>query len=412
MAAWMWGGLAAVVLGYWVLPEVIGHHGQAGALMGSGDANRMALTFDDGPGPDTDAVLDVLSQKGAHATFFVIATEAVRFPGAIARMVAEGHEVALHGVHHRSALLSAPWTTWREVAGGRAQVARLAGGGPRFYRPPWGHHNLATWLAPGWVGLRRVLWSIAPDDWRPDKSPEEIAQHVVRHALPGAVVVLHDAGGDRRRTVAALPAMIDGVRSLGLEPVTLSALSEEHRWAKKLWTWWEGVFTRRYQVETVPAPDAGPPVLRIGRAVYRGPVLDAAGQTVRRGAAMAEIHFHNYTLGQGSGDAAGALRAWVRMAASLPALGTLLASRQNMADVTLVGGVTVLDVGRAVERIGFHRQNMPGLSMLPMRLYLVLLMVIFHRQGLGVLRRLGRLKPVLIYMTREEFLARYGPREG
>lgn len=407
----MWAALAVVVLAYWVVPEIIGHHAQAGAWVGSGAKNRLALTFDDGPGPDTEAVLDVLQDKGAHATFFVIAREAARFPAVMQRIVAEGHQVALHGVHHRSALLSAPWTTWREVAGGRAQVALLAGQPPRFYRPPWGHHNLATWLAPAAAGMRRVLWSIAPDDWRPDKSAEEIAQHVLRYALPGAVVVLHDAGGDRRRTVAALPAMIDGVRRLGLEPVTLSAMDEEHRWPKKIWTWWEGIFTRRYQVETVPAPDGGPPVLRVGRARYRGPALEAGGETVRPGAAMAEMHFQNYTLGQGSGDGAGALRAWVRVAGSLPALGGLVASRPALADARLVGGVTVLDVGRAVERLGFHRQEMGGLSMLPMRLYLILLMAIFHRQGLGVLRRLARLKPVLIYMPRQEFLARYGPKE-
>lgn len=407
---WLWPAL--VVVGYWVLPDLIGHHGQARAFAGSGDVNQLALTFDDGPGPDTPAVLDVLQQQGVLATFFVIAEQAVRYPTVVQRMVAEGHEVALHSWHHRSALVMAPWTAWREVARGRALVAAVAGQPPRFYRPPWGHHNLVTALAPGLLGLRRVLWSIAPDDWRSDRPPDAIARHVVRYALPGAVVVLHDAGGDRTRTVAALEPMIAGIRRLGFELVPLGALQEERSWVRKIWAWREGVFTRRYRVETVPAPDGGPPVLRVGRAVYRGPVLEGpdAAPPIRPGAPMAEIHFQNYTLGQASGGRAGGLRAWARVGQSMPQLGQWVAQDPTLADAALVGGVTVLDVGRAVERLGFHRQEMGGLAMLPMRFYLVVLMVVFHRQGLGVLRRLARLKPVLIYMTRQEFLARYGPR--
>ena len=407
---WLWAALV-VLVGYWLVPELIGHHGQVGAFAGSGAENRIALTFDDGPGPDTPAVLDVLQQYGVSATFFVVAEAAARYPAVVERMVAEGHEVALHGWHHRSALLLAPWTVWREVAHGRALVAAVAGRPPRFYRPPWGHHNLMTWLVPGLLGLRRALWSVAPDDWRSDRPPDVIARHVVRYALPGAVVVLHDAGGDRTRTVSALPPMILGLRRLGLDLVPLGALGEERAWVKKVWAWREGVFTRRYHVETLAAPDGGPPVLRVGRAVYRGPTLEGEGgegPPIRAGAPMAEIHFHNYTLGQASGDRAGGLRAWLRVGQSMPELGRWVVQDAALADVALVGGVTVLDVGRAVERMGFHRRELGGLAMLPMRIYLIFLMVVFHRQGLRVLRRLARLKPVLIYMTRQEFVARYG----
>ncbi len=405
---WLWVAMVAAV-GYWLVPELVGHHGQAGAFAGSGDENHVALTFDDGPGLDTAAVLDVLKQQGVSATFFVVAEEAAQHPVVVQRMVAEGHEVALHGRRHRSALLMSPWTTWREIAQGRALVASVTGRPPHFYRPPWGHHNLVTWLAPSFLGLRRVLWSIAPDDWRSDRPPGAIARHVVRYALPGAVVVLHDGGGDRSRTVAALPPMIAGLRSLGLDLVTLGGLREERAWVKKVWAWREGVFTRHYRVETVAAPDGGPPVLRVGRAVYRGPTLQGESAPIRAGAPMAEIHFQNYSLAQGSGLRAGGLRAWLRVGQSLPALGRRVAEDPTLADVALVGGVTVLDAGRAVERLGFHRRAMGGLAMVPMRLYLIFLLVVFHRQGLGVLRRLARLKPILIYMTRQEFLARYGP---
>jgi len=405
---WVWGLGLAVVAAYWLIPEVLGHHGQVGAFVGSGQENRMALTFDDGPGPDTPAVLAALRAAGVRATFFVIAERAVQHPELVLQMAADGHEVALHGWHHRSALTMAPWTAWREVARGRQLVAQITGEPPRFYRPPWGHHNLVTWIVPHWLGLRRILWSIAPDDWRIDRSSEAIAAHVVRHALPGAVVVLHDAGGDRSRTVAALPRMIAGIRRLGLEPVPVAELRQETSWVRKVWTWWEGIFTRRGQIETIPAPDGGPPVLRVGRAVYRGPELSLPdGSRIRRGATMAEIHFHNYTLGQDSGGRASGVRAWVRVAKSLPGLGEAVATHPHLADAVVVGGVTVLDVGNAVERLGFHRVSVSGIRMLPMRIYLIFLMAVFHRQGFSVLTRARRLKPVLIYMSRDELRQRY-----
>lgn len=404
---WLWV-LGLAVAAYWVIPEALGHHGQVGAFVGSGQDNRMALTFDDGPGPDTPAVLEALRAAGVRATFFVIAERALQHPELLQQMVADGHEVALHGWHHRSALTLMPWTTWREVVHGRQLVAGITGVPPQFYRPPWGHHNLVTWVVPGAVGLRRILWSIAPDDWRPDRSSSAIWAHVVRHVLPGAVVVVHDAGGDRSRTVAALPSMIAGIRRLGLEPVPVGELRPETVWVRKAWTWWEGVFTRRGQIETIPAPDGGPPVLRVGRAVYRGPELTLPdGGRIRRGDPMAEVHFHNYTLGQDSGGRASGVRAWVRVARSLPGLGEAVATDPNLKDAVVVGGVTVLDVGNAVERLGFHRVPVSGLHMLPMRLYLIFLMAVFHRQGFRVLARARRLKPVLIYMSRDELRQRY-----
>ena len=407
--------LGAVLLGYWILPDLLGHVAQIGGLAGSVLSPDTALTFDDGPGADTPAILDELARLQAPATFFVVAEEASRHPDLIARMVEEGHEVALHGWHHRSAWWKTPWGTAREIMVGRAVVARLAGRPPRFYRPPWGHHNLVTLILPGLLGMRRVLWSIAPDDWRPDRTPAVLARHVEQYLGPGAIVVMHDAGGDRGRTLEALPAIVAAGNRLGLRWVPLGGLTTERSGLRRVWTWWENRFTESADIVTVPASDGGPPVVRVGLARYRGPVLSPDGEPViRPGAAMAEIHFQNPTLGNDSQSRAAVVRLVGRMAGGLGDAARVIRETPSLRETALVGGVTVLDVGALVRRLGFRRVPVGGWRMFWMRLYLIFLMGIYHADGFRVWRRLPKLSPVLIYMPTAQFLARYAdaPAEG
>jgi peptidoglycan/xylan/chitin deacetylase (PgdA/CDA1 family) len=398
-----------VILVYWVIPDLLGHLAQLGTLAGSGSSNRVAFTFDDGPGPDTARLLDTLSEWKVPATFFVITERAEQHPDLIRRMVAEGHEVALHGWHHRSAWLLTPWGTVREMLEGRAAILRITGQRPRYYRPPWGHHNLVTWFLPGLLGMRRVLWTVAPDDWREDRSPGAIQAHVTRYLGPGAIVVLHDAGGDRTRTVEAMPAMAVAARALALEPVTVRDLPRETSLVRRGWFWWENQFTRMAEVDTVPASDGAPPSVRLGRAVYRGPRLTLPdGRVIEPGAVMTELHFQNPTLGGDSQSRAAAVHAYQRIRVSLYDVARFIREHPRFQDGVLVGGVTVLDASNAIARLGFQRQPVGGFRMFWMRLYLIFLMAVYHAQGFRVFLRLARLKPVLIWMTQEEYLARYG----
>lgn len=407
MAAW-WAAIAVVVLGYWVLPDLLGHFGQIGAVWGDTHAYRFALTFDDGPGPDTPAVLDRLEALGVRATFFLVAERALAEPALVRRMVAAGHEIGLHGWTHRSAWTMAPWTAAADLLRGRRALEGLIGRPVRYVRPPWGHHNLVTWVLPRLVGMRRVLWTVAPDDWRADRSPGAIARHVVRFAQPGGIAVLHDAGGDRSRTVAALEPLVAGLRALSFELVPVGELGEERSWLRRWWFWWEGVFTRLGAVDTVPAGDGGPPVMRLGRAVWRGPRVEPApGVVVRPGDPMAEIHFQNPTLGADSARRTGAVRSYARVARGLADVARVIETDPAYRDVALVGGVTVLDAAQAIERLGFFRVPVGGLRMLGMRIYLVLLMAVFHAEGWRVLARFFRLHPVLVFLPRDQFVARF-----
>ena len=170
------------------------------------------LTFDDGPfSPNTEAILDLLAQHGARATFFVVGTQASARPALLERIYAGGHGLANHTWGHRS-LEGASWETFA------AQVTTLSDllgeRESKCLRPPYSKTdaNTARWAEA--LGYRVVLYSADPEDW---KLPGDavLAQRLTAQARPGAVVVLHDGGGDRSQTVAALAASIPALQAAG-----------------------------------------------------------------------------------------------------------------------------------------------------------------------------------------------------
>jgi peptidoglycan-N-acetylglucosamine deacetylase len=162
----------------------------------------LAITFDDGPDPVwTGRVLDVLSERGARATFFPIAPRAVAASGLIERMVAGGHSVGLHCDEHIR-------HSTRDAAWGRADteraMARLQSVGvrPVLWRTPWG--DTAPWTASvaEEYGLRVVGWTADSHDWRGDSAQAMFA--AIRSRLhAGAIVLAHDGIGPGARRVDA-----------------------------------------------------------------------------------------------------------------------------------------------------------------------------------------------------------------
>ncbi|MFN3867254.1 MAG: polysaccharide deacetylase family protein [Demequina sp.] len=170
--------------------------GAFGAYCVNTSQKVVMVTYDDGPHPrDTPAILDVLADFRAPATFFVLAREARAHPGIVRRMEAEGHEVALHGEEHRSLLTMSAAGAARMVRAARRDVERIAGTRVRVYRPPYGHHSTAQALLLSGMGLRVVLWSGDAQDWV-DGDPAEISRLGRDAAFPGCMLLLHDNRGD------------------------------------------------------------------------------------------------------------------------------------------------------------------------------------------------------------------------
>jgi peptidoglycan-N-acetylglucosamine deacetylase len=194
---------------------------------GRTDTQSVALTFDDGPASDTEGVLAFLAANGLRATFFMVGEQVERCPDVARRIVAEGHEIGNHSYSHPIYLYCTPGETYRQLARTQEVITAVTGVTPTWVRPPCGVRTPAYFEATRKLGLRTVQWTVAGFDWQP-RSSADIAQQILRRATAGAIVLLHDGvtngTGDRRATVAALPALITGLREQNLGVSALSDL--------------------------------------------------------------------------------------------------------------------------------------------------------------------------------------------
>jgi peptidoglycan/xylan/chitin deacetylase (PgdA/CDA1 family) len=194
---------------------------------GRRDGNEVALTFDDGPSPDTEAVLDVLAEHNLMATFFMVGRQVESFPGIAQRVFAEGHEVGNHSYSHPQYLFQQPARTLDQVKRAQDVIAETIGAKPRLARPPYGVRTPAYFRATRALGLQTVQWDVAGFDWK-RINPKQIADRVLRKVRAGSIILLHDGDSsgkqDRKNTVAALPLIIDGLRQRDLQIAPLSQI--------------------------------------------------------------------------------------------------------------------------------------------------------------------------------------------
>jgi peptidoglycan/xylan/chitin deacetylase (PgdA/CDA1 family) len=186
----------------------------------SGDG--FALTFDDGPhAQGTPAVLAELARRDARATFFLVGEQVRRDAGLAREIAAAGHGIALHCDRHRNLLRLAPPQVHADLDRAVDTIAGATGVQPRLYRPPYGVLNLAALLLARRRGWRTLLWTQWGRDWEKKATPESIHSRLTAGAGAGAVLLLHDADdygapGCWRRTVQALPAVLDTMAAKGL----------------------------------------------------------------------------------------------------------------------------------------------------------------------------------------------------
>jgi peptidoglycan/xylan/chitin deacetylase (PgdA/CDA1 family) len=187
----------------------------------------VALTFDDGPHPQgTPAVLEVLREAGASATFFLAGEQVVRRPSLVAEMVAAGHRVELHCHRHRNQLRLAPQQLLADADRAKAAIEEAGGQEVHDYRPPYGIFSATGLRAVRSRGWRPVLWSRWGRDWTRHATAESIAGRVTADIGPGDIVLLHDADyysapGSWVRTAAGLPLILEELEARGLKSTLL-----------------------------------------------------------------------------------------------------------------------------------------------------------------------------------------------
>ena len=183
-------------------------------------ANCVAITYDDGPGAETNRLLDKLKAKNAHASFMVIAPSAEQHPELLKRMKAEGHTIGNHTKSHRQ-LNTLPYDqVSREIDAGNAAIKKATDQSTRWVRPPYGATNATVDQVTRDKGVSQALWDVDTVDWK-DRNSEHVCSSAVQGARAGSIVLMHDI---HPTTVDAADCVIDGLRAKGLEPVSLDRL--------------------------------------------------------------------------------------------------------------------------------------------------------------------------------------------
>jgi peptidoglycan/xylan/chitin deacetylase (PgdA/CDA1 family) len=180
-------------------------------------ADEVALTFDDGPSrTQTPAILETLDRLGARGTFFEEGRHVAGREALMRQILAAGDEIGNHSFHHPVDPGEA------ELASTQAAIREATGFTPCLFRPPYGELNRTVKAAARANGLEMVFWTLdSEDDAHPGVGP--IRAHVVRHAKPGSIVLLHD-GGRHPQTVEALPGIVEGLQRRGFRLVTVTEL--------------------------------------------------------------------------------------------------------------------------------------------------------------------------------------------
>jgi peptidoglycan-N-acetylglucosamine deacetylase len=184
---------------------------------------ELALTFDDGPGPYTPEILSILERENVPATFFEVGILEQYFHASTSEIVARGYTVGDHTFSHPPMSRLSPADQRSQLIQGARAVQRYGAPFPRLFRPPYGMWNAATLALLHRYRMLMVLWTVDTNDYRLP-GVAGIVKSVMTAAKPGAIILLHDAGGTRAETVAALPKIIKQLRALGYKFVTVPRL--------------------------------------------------------------------------------------------------------------------------------------------------------------------------------------------
>src|SRR5439155_1598741 len=192
---------------------------------------QVASTFDDGPDPRwTPKILDILKTANAKAAFFLVGVNAEKYPGLVRRIVNEGHEIGNHTYYHPNLALAWPEHVRLELNATQLLIETITGRATTLFRPPYAADTQPSQMSELMplqiaqdLSYLVVLENIDPQDWA-KPGADIILQRIKQQRRDGSIILLHDAGGDRSQTVAALPRILDWLHTRGDTIVPLSTL--------------------------------------------------------------------------------------------------------------------------------------------------------------------------------------------
>ncbi len=179
----------------------------------------LALTFDDGPGPYTDRILDCLAQNNAKATFFVVGNRLGRYGAQLKREAELGMEIGNHSWSHASLTNLGDSALASQINDTNTKALETAGVCPTVMRPPYGSHNAAVRSA---AGMPVILWSIDTLDWK-TRNADATYKAVIDKAKDGDIILMHDI---HESTAAAVERIVPELVRRGFQLVTVSELGQ------------------------------------------------------------------------------------------------------------------------------------------------------------------------------------------
>jgi peptidoglycan/xylan/chitin deacetylase (PgdA/CDA1 family) len=220
----LWWQLAALVAVVAIVGAFIVVRGQRGMSADEVDCDKhkcVALTFDDGPSPFTDRLLQVLRDQGAKATFFLIGNKVAADPDAARRIADAGMEVASHTWEHPNMTTIPVADIPSQLSRAPQSIAAATGRAPNLYRPAGGLSNDAVRAEAGKQGLAEILWDVIPFDWINDSDLAASTYMLKTQIKPGSVVLLHDTYSS---TVDLVYQFLPVLIANGYQMVTVSHL--------------------------------------------------------------------------------------------------------------------------------------------------------------------------------------------
>jgi peptidoglycan-N-acetylglucosamine deacetylase len=200
-----------------IMPTGCTHGGSHFVTNGQRGRKRIAIGFDDGPSDYTAGVLRVLRRFDSHATFFEIGQETSGRAEIMKKILRQGNEIGNHSLHHEA------YPSSGSIHETDRLIRRATGFRPCDFRPPDGAVNSSLVARAHAQNLVTVNWDVDPRDWS-TPGTAAIASNVIHNAHNGSIVVMHDGGGNRSETIAALPAILSHFRHRGYRFVTVAEL--------------------------------------------------------------------------------------------------------------------------------------------------------------------------------------------
>jgi peptidoglycan-N-acetylglucosamine deacetylase len=216
--------------GYWriraALPGSESHTAAARTrafrVMGS---KVIALTFDDGPWPSsTAAVVSALAKNNARATFFMLGSQVGGRAKLAKSVVSHGNAVGVHSWNHAIMTRRSAATNAQDLKRCKKAVLAATGIKAHWFRPPYGATNRALKKTAASLGLKQVIWNVDTLDWK-YRTKSSVVSRALARAKNGRVILMHDGGGPRAATVAAVPTIIRKLRAKGFDFATLDEMA-------------------------------------------------------------------------------------------------------------------------------------------------------------------------------------------